>query len=162
MENPPPDRLKALRSLLDDAKAEYCILANSIELISPEDGVSAGFGVLADMAPTFVLKTEAGCMAAVIGGDRRLSYKKIKKALSLRDVSLASPELTFELTGARVGNVSPVNPGLPTLMDERLLDRQAVYGGCGIPLHTLKINPVDLADVTGAKVFDITESKAEH
>lgn len=159
MENPPTDRLTALRKLLDDAKAGYCILVNSNDLISPEDGVGAGFGELADMAPTFILKTEAGCLAAVIGGDRRLSYRKIKKALGLRDVSLASPELTFEMTGARVGTVSPVNPGLTTIIDVRLMERNAVYGGCGVSMYTLMIDPADLAAVTDAKIFDFTEDK---
>jgi len=44
------------------------------------------------MAPTFILQTEAGYLAAIIQGDTRLSYKKIKQKLGLKNVSLAAPE----------------------------------------------------------------------
>jgi prolyl-tRNA editing enzyme YbaK/EbsC (Cys-tRNA(Pro) deacylase) len=155
-----PEQIQSLRRLLDEAQADYAILEHSRELRSPEDGVDAGLGDLPDMAPTFILKTGHGWLAAVIGGDRRLSYKKIKKVLRLRDVSLASPELTRELTGAQVGTISPINPGMQTLVDIRLLDRPEVFGGCGVPLYTLKITPADLVRITVAKVFDFTEDKA--
>ena len=63
--------LKALRQLLADGDAEYEILAHEETLRSAEDGVGQGLGRLRDMAPTFILKTEAGFMAAIISGETR-------------------------------------------------------------------------------------------
>jgi len=44
------------------------------------------------MAPTFILRSEAGYLAAIIRGDTRLSYKKIKQKLKLKNLCLATPE----------------------------------------------------------------------
>jgi len=160
--------VQSLRRLLDEARAEYEILVHTAggPLYSPEDGVRAGLGSLAEMAPAFLLKTEQGALVAVIPGDRRLSYKKIKKELRLRDVSLASPKLTLELTGARVGTLSPLagrlaDSGIPTLVDVHLLEHPYVFGGCGEACCTLKIRPSDLARITEARLFDFTEEKTQ-
>jgi Cys-tRNA(Pro)/Cys-tRNA(Cys) deacylase len=112
------------------------------------------------MAPTLVLKTKAGYLAAVIGGERRIAYKKVKKALGLKDVSLAAPEQVRRVTGAEPGSISLVNPGLETILDANLLERERVYGGTGLPGYTLYIRTADLERVTGARVFDFTDPKA--
>ncbi len=111
------------------------------------------------MAPTFILRTEAGYLAAVIRGDTRLSYKKIKRELGLKNVSLAAPEQVRELTGAEVGHVSLVNPGLKTIIDGRVLEVETVYGGTGVPNSTLKISPQDMVTITQAQVFEFAEPK---
>lgn len=157
-----PEPTASMCRLLDEQNARYEILyfpSEENKLYSPEDGVRAGFGSLPEMAPAFILQSENGSLTAVVTGDRRLSYKKIKKALGLRNVSLASPDRIFELTGARPGTVPPINPGLPTLVDERMLDQEFVFAGSGAVQYTLKIHPPDLARITGANVFDFTEEK---
>jgi Cys-tRNA(Pro)/Cys-tRNA(Cys) deacylase len=114
------------------------------------------------MAPTLILHSEKGFLAAIIGGVSRLSYKKIKKELGLKNVSLASAEQISVLTGTQPGWVSLVNPRIRTLLDERLLAQEYVFGGCGVPQHTLRIRVQDLITVTHAKVFDFTELKQSH
>jgi len=111
------------------------------------------------MAPCFILKTEAGYLAAILRGDTRLSYPKLKRQLGLKNVSLASPEQVREVTGAEVGSVALVNPGLKTLVDEKVLLMDVVYGGCGVPNHTLQIAPQDLVAAVQAQVLDISEPK---
>lgn len=153
------DRLARLTRVLDAAGVAYDILAHEITYHRAEDG-AANLGVdLAQMAPTFILHTERGPLAATISGATRLSYKKIKKALGLKNVSLADAEAVKTLTGAEPGVVAMVNPGLPTLVDAQLMEQPYAYGGCGVPAHTLKIRPADLVAVTRAQVLDITEPK---
>ena len=153
------EALLDLKRLLDTAEADYAILAHEETVVSAQDGVDSGFGDLRVMAPTLILKTEAGYLAAVIGGETRLSYKKIKKVLGLKNISLASLPQVLEATGAGVGTVSLVNPGLRTVLDRRLLELDYVYGGCGAPRHTLRIRVSELVAVTQAQVFDFTEPK---
>jgi prolyl-tRNA editing enzyme YbaK/EbsC (Cys-tRNA(Pro) deacylase) len=150
----------AVRAALDAAGVEYELLVHETTYHSAEDG-ALGFGVdLAQMAPTLVLRTEQGAMVATVSGATRLSLRKVKKALRLRNVSLAAPEEVRALTGAEPGTVSLVNPGLATLVDRRLLDQPWAYGGCGVAAHTLRLRPVDLVAVTGARVLDIADEKA--
>ncbi len=154
-----PSVVTRLRSLLDAAGARYRILYHSAPLASAGDGVNHGFGALEQMAPTLILRTEQGYLAAVISGATRLSYKKIKKHLGLRNVSMASPAEVLEVTGSEVGAVAMINPGLRTLMDTRLQSQGEVFGGCGIPRYSLAMDASQLVSITAADVFDFTEPR---
>lgn len=152
-------RLTQLKACLDAAGVTYQILVHAQNISSAEDGAQIGLGTLSEMAPTFILKTEAGYLAAVVRGDVRLSYKKIKQKLGLKNVSLAAPEQVKQLTGSEVGYVALVNHGLKTIVDQRILEIETVYGGRGEPNHTLRINPQAVITLTQAQVFDFTELK---
>jgi prolyl-tRNA editing enzyme YbaK/EbsC (Cys-tRNA(Pro) deacylase) len=152
-------RLDHLRRVLDEAGAEYAILVHARAVNSAEDGFEQGFGSLAAMAPTFLLRSDRGWLCAIISGETRLAYKKLRRQLGLKDVALASPETVLQVTGAAVGTMSLVNPGLPALVDAHLATMDTVYGGCGVPQHTLRIRVRDLIAVTQAQVFDFTVPK---
>ncbi len=154
-------RLSQLKTSLDAAGIAYAILVHEQNISTSQDGVQTGLGDLSAMAPTFILRTEAGYLAAIIRGDTRLSYKKIKRELGLKNVSLAAPEQVRELTGAEVGHVSLVNPGLKTIIDARVLEAETVYGGTGEPNSTLKISPQDMVTITQARVFEFAEPKRD-
>jgi len=152
-------RLSRLREILQVAHGDYTLLAHDLPTRSAQDGVEQGFGELPNMAPTFILRSETGYLAAIIRGDTRLSYKKIKQKLTLKNLCLATPEQVRQVTGSEVGYVSLINAGIVTIIDSRLVALDTIYGGCGVPCHTLKINPQDLIALTQAQVFDFTELK---
>jgi len=152
-------RLNKLIALLSEAGADYEVFTHAGTVTSADEGVESGFGELSLMAPTLIVSTEKGFVAAIISGATRLSYKKIKEGLGLKNVALAKPEAALQATGSYVGTISLINEGMPTIVDQRLLEAGAVYGGCGVPRHTLRISVKDLVDVTRARVFDFTELK---
>jgi len=154
-------RLSQLKKRLDSVGVAYTIHVHTQNISSAQDGAQAGLGSLSAMAPTFVLQTEAGYLAAIIRGDTRLSYKKIKQKLGLKNVSLAAPEQVKQLTGSEIGQVSLVNQGLKTILDERVLEVETIYGGSGVSNHTLQISPQDVVPITQAQVFDFTDLKIE-
>ena len=151
--------INQLRQTLDAAGSRYDILAHDITIVSADEGAQRGIGRLREMAPTFILKTEEGYLAAIISGETRLLYKKIKQQLGLKNVSLATPEQVEQVTGSPIGTVGLVNLKLSTIIDSRLLEMEYVYGGCGVARHTLQINVEDLVKVTQARVFEFTELK---
>ena len=152
-------RLSQLKMYLDVTGITYTILVHAQNISSAEDGAQTGLGALSAMAPTFILRTEAGYLAAIVRGDTRLSYKKIKQKLGLKNVSLATPEQVKQLTGSEVGQVALVNHGLRTIIDERVTEVETIYGGSGEPNHTLQISPQAVVTLTQAQVFDFTELK---
>jgi prolyl-tRNA editing enzyme YbaK/EbsC (Cys-tRNA(Pro) deacylase) len=152
-------KLSALRAALDSTGCRYAILAHETTLHSAEDGVASGMGRLEEMAPTFILKTEGGFLAAIVSGATKLSYRKLRKTLGFSNVALAARETVLELTGSPVGTVSLVQTTIPTILDERLAALGEGYGGCGVPGHTLRIHIADLIRITRARVFDFTEPK---
>ncbi len=151
--------LSQLRQRLDDAGIQYAILVHERNISTAQDGARTGLGALSVMAPTFILRTEAGYLAAIIRGDTRLSYKKIKQKLGLKNVSLATPEQVKQLTGSEVGSVAPLNRGMQTIVDERVIEVEVIHGGSGEPNHTLRIAPQAVVTLTQAQVFDFTEPK---
>lgn len=153
------ERLSELKSLLNAAGIAYAILEHDQTISTAQEGVQTGLGTLSSMAPTFILKTEAGYLAAIIRGDTRLAYKKIKQQLGLKNISLASVDQVKEVTGAEVGYVSLVYPGIETIVDEKVIAMDVVFGGCGVPRYTLQIQPKDLVAIVRASVFDFTEPK---
>lgn len=153
------ERLKKLLGILDSAQATYSVLTNAETVKSADDGVIQGIGQLNQMAPAFVIQSENGWICAVISGQSRLSYKKIKKQLGLKNISLAKPDDVEIVTGSKIGSVALINPGLLTIVDSHLMTLESVYGGCGVPRHTLHISVPDLVAVSQAQVFDFTEQK---
>ena len=153
------DRLERLGQILEEAQAEYEFLFSAETVTSAEDGVVQGFGRLASMAPTFLLQTEWGWLCAIISGETRLAYKKIRKQLGVKDVALARPDIVFQVTGARPGSMALVNTGFVTIIDQRLTLMDSIYGGCGVPQYTLHMGVRDLIAVTQAQVFDFAEPK---
>jgi prolyl-tRNA editing enzyme YbaK/EbsC (Cys-tRNA(Pro) deacylase) len=152
-------RFTRLKETLDAANVKYTLLAHDLTIRSARDGVEHGIGDLANMAPTFILRSGSNYLAAIIRGDTRISYKKIKQQLKLKDLCLATPEQVHQITGAEVGYVSLINAGMPTIIDSRLVELDTVYGGCGVPRTTLQIDPRDLVSINQAQVFDFTEPK---
>ena len=100
--------------------------------------------------------------AAMVGGDTRISYKKGKRHLELKDLSLASPEQVQQVTGAEVGYVSLINSGNATIIVSRVAEMDTIYGGCGTSNYTLQISSHDLISLTQAQVFNFTEPKDDH
>ena len=152
-------RLSQLREILNTAHIDYALLTHDLTTRSAQEGVEHGFGELATMAPTFIIRSETGYLAAIIRGDTRLSYKKIKQKLKLKNLCLATPEQVRQVTGSEEGYVSLFNAGIVTIMDSRLTGLDTIYGGCGVPYYTLKIKPQDLIALVQAQVFDFTEPK---
>ena len=155
------EKILKLEHFLQNQQAEFHIHNHHSNIHTAEEGAQSGFGDLRSMAPTLVLKTEKGYLAAIISGETRLIYKKIKKELGLKDVSLASAELAREVSGAKVGTICLINPELETIIDSHLLEIERVFGGCGLPGYTLEIKTSDLVRVSGAKVFEFAGKRGE-
>lgn len=154
-----PEPVSRLRTALDAAGATYRILRHEQTFHSALDGVAGGLGTLAQMTPTLILRSEEGYLAAIICGDTKISWKKIRKQLGLRNVALAPPEEVLQVTGAAPGAVAMVNAGLRTLVDERVVTQAEVFGGCGVPNYSLAIAGAEVAHATAAVVFDFTEAR---
>lgn len=157
--NTDSEKLEQLRVFLSKESADFEILNHDITLVSSEDGVMKGVGTLEEMAPTLILETEKGLLAATISGATKISYKKIKKELGLKNVSLANPQKILQTVGVPVGIIPLVTHKCPTIIDSKLAALTYGYGGCGVHCHTLKIAVKDLIRINNAKVFDFTENK---
>ncbi len=150
-------KLDQLDKILKENNTDYSIYIDSVNVKSAQEGADLYNIHLSETTPTLILKTKEKYYAAIICGNRRLSFKKLKQALKLQSVSMADPQIILALTGARVGEISLINHGMTTLVDIHVLKNINCYGGCGVPNKTLRINTQDLIRITNAEVLDFSE-----
>jgi tryptophanyl-tRNA synthetase len=104
---------------------------------------------------TMIYKTEKGFIAVSRRGDTRVNSKKLREALGIKRLSLATEEDMSQL-GLTPGLVPPLGYDLPIYMDKKLLDVDYFYDGTGHKLFGLKMNARDLLKVNNATVGDYT------
>lgn len=153
------DQLEKINHLLKNEKADYSILVDDSTVETASDGAKR-YGIsLSETTPTLILKSKDKYYAAIICGNTRISFKKLKQALAVKDISMADPQAILDLTGSKIGEVSLINPGIATLIDNNVLKIKNCYGGIGVPKTTLRIDSHDLIRITNARVLDFTEPR---
>lgn len=152
-------QLSALEALLQKEQADYSILTDTDTIKTASSGAQT-YGIsLNETTPTLILKNENTFIAAIICGNTRISFKTLKQALNSKNISMADPQTILDITNARIGEVSLINPSLPTVIDIRVLQNKNCYGGCGVPQTTLRINTQDLVRITNAQIIDFAEPR---
>lgn len=140
--------MTSVHTFLSGKSIPYEILEHSQPIRSAQDGADY-FGIeLGQTAPTLVLETESGFVAAILTGDRgRLDFQAVAAILSRQEVKLASPKRVEQVTGCKIGTVPLVGLTLPCLFDRRLLRYGVIYGGTGEAGSTLKIAPKAVEEI---------------
>lgn len=77
----------------------------------------------------------------IVPGSRRADTDKIKQCMEAETVVIAPRERVKPITGYKPGTVPPIGTGLTSIIEESILDNEAVYGGGGARNTMLKINP---------------------
>ena len=95
----------------------------------------------------------------LVSGDKRCSLNKLKKKLSEKDVSMASPEEVKQITGYTIGGVSPIGHLVNTkvYMDKYLERFSKVFAAAGHPNAVFGITFIELKKLTNSEVDDLTE-----
>ena len=95
----------------------------------------------------------------LVSGDKRCSLNKLKKKLSKKDVSMASPEEVKKITGYTIGGVSPVGhlSKVKIYIDTNLDRFTTVFAAAGHPNCIFKIEFNQLTKLTAGEIEEITE-----
>lgn len=77
--------------------------------------------------------------------------------LGRKRVKLASPEAVLQETGFEVGAMPPFGhrSRLPTLLDQRVLEKPEVFAGGGADHALVRLAPQDILRATQARVIDL-------
>jgi len=108
---------------------------------------------------SLLFRTENLFVLCLVAGDKRCSLSKLKKILSKKDVSMASPEEVKNQTGYTIGGVSPVghlNP-VQILIDNSLEKFNDLYAAAGHPNCVFKIDFKNLQKITNGEIRELTE-----
>ena len=108
---------------------------------------------------SLLFKTGKTFCVCLVSGDKRCSLNKLKKKLSEKDVSMASPEEVKQITGYTIGGVSPIGHIVNTkvYMDKHLERFSKVFAAAGHPNAVFGITFIELKKLTNSEVDDLTE-----
>lgn len=117
-------------------------------------GISA---TLADCCPILIMIADGKKIALIKRGDCKLNFAKIKKILNAKDLRLANKQELEELTHLPVGAARVLIPGTQFLLDQKLFEKEYLYGGAGSFTVTFKYKSEDFKKIPDNVVCDITE-----
>ena len=108
---------------------------------------------------SLLFKTGENYVLCLVSGDKKCSLNKLKKILSEKDVSMASPEDVKRVTGYTIGGVSPTGHliEINTYIDENLKNFNSIFAAAGHPNAVFKIDFKNLKALTSGIVNNITE-----
>ena len=140
-----------------DRNQRVLILENSARTAT-DAATSLGCEIGA-IVKSLLFKTEDTFTLCLVAGDKKVSLKKTKKILNIKDVSMASADTVKDITGFTIGGVSPIGHlnNIFILIDNSLERYENVYAAAGHPNCVFKIQYTDLQKITKGLVKDIIE-----
>ena len=108
---------------------------------------------------SLLFKTENSFTLCLVAGDKRASLNRIKKALKIKDASMASAEDVKNITGYTIGGVSPIGhlEKIEILIDKSLSRFNLLFAAAGHPNCVFKIDFTNLKKITNGITEEITE-----
>ena len=105
-----------------------------------------------------MIDSDNGSLLAIVPAKSKVSHRKIKSLLNVRDVRLASPEEVLKRSGYPPGGVSPFNSINRVLLDPEVLKNETTIVGGGDIDKLLEIRTKDMVDILNPKIADITQN----
>ncbi len=144
--------------LKDFDKNQKIIVLNTSARTALEAATSLGCEVGA-IVKSLLFKTENNFTLCLVAGDKKVSLNKIKKILSIKDVSMASADEVKEITGFTIGGVSPIGhlKEISIFMDKSLERFETLYAAAGHPNCVFEISLKNLNRITNSFIKDLVE-----
>ena len=144
--------------LKDFDKNQKIIVLNSSARTALEAATSLGCEVGA-IVKSLLFKTESNFTLCLVAGDKKASLNKIKKILSIKDVSMASADDVKNFTGYTIGGVSPIGHlnKIYILIDISLNRFNSLFAAAGHPNCVFEISFTDLIKITNGSIDEIIE-----
>lgn len=123
---------------------------------------AAAIGVTeAQILKTLLFRDKSGQLVRVVAsGPDRINRRLLAEVAGIGSPSLADPATVLAMTGWPAGGVAPVGSreSLPTIVEERVMAMDVVYGGGGTEHTLIRLRPADIVRLTNAVVARLTDS----
>jgi Cys-tRNA(Pro)/Cys-tRNA(Cys) deacylase len=107
-----------------------------------------------------MIDSEGSPLLAIVKAQSRVSHRKIKRLLVVRDVRLASPEEVLKHSGYPVGGVPPFNQIERVLLDPQVLRNETCFVGGGDVDKLLEIKTEDVVHTLKPEIADIIDERS--
>lgn len=144
-------------SLLSENNIRHQVLEHEAVYTSEEAARVRGTS-LDQAAKALVFRADWRPLLLVVPGDKRVDTKGFKKRFKIKDLRMATKEDVEELTGLTSGAVPPFGNalGLPTYLDELLLEKEEVVFNAGSHTRSIKMSPHDLVTLVQPTLGDFS------
>lgn len=105
-----------------------------------------------------MLDSNGSPLLAILAAKNKISFRKIKNFLAVKDVHLASPAEVLFHSGYPAGGVPPINKIKRVLVDPEVLRNETVIVGGGDVNRLMEIKTADVVNTQNAKVVDISQN----
>jgi tryptophanyl-tRNA synthetase len=116
---------------------------------------------LADGLSTMIMKADSDFVAVIRRVDCKLDFDKIKKILGVKNLRMANPEEFTEVTHVPAGAAKVFNPGLKTVLDKKIFEKEILTGGSGSFTCSFRYKVKDLKRLPESQIFEVTLSEME-
>ena len=155
MTSPQPNYSKTLRTFLTSKG----IWHRFIEFDDPVRTVAeASRKVSADqiIKSIVMIGSDKKPILAILPANQRISYKKIKTLLNVKDVRLAQPSEVLEHSGYPVGGVPPFNQITRILLDPKVLRNMKSIAGGGDPDKLVELETKEIVEFLDPLIADFS------
>lgn len=97
-------------------------------------------------------------LLAIVPAQRKVSYKRIKNMLGVKDVRLATADEVLRHSGYPVGGVPPFNNIKRVLLDSQVLRNETAIAGGGDVDKLIEVNTKDIVGILKPKIDDISKA----
>jgi prolyl-tRNA editing enzyme YbaK/EbsC (Cys-tRNA(Pro) deacylase) len=97
-------------------------------------------------------------LLAIVPAKSKVSHKKLKRMLAVRDVRLATPEEVLRHSGYPAGGVPPFSDISRVLLDPQVLEKETAIVGGGDVNKLLEVGTKDIVAILRPKIADISEN----
>jgi Cys-tRNA(Pro) deacylase len=106
-----------------------------------------------------LLDEDKSPILAIIPGDSKLSFSKVKEAIGAKKVRLVPFEEAEQYSGYPPGATPMIHHKvkMKVLLDKKLADHENIFGGGGTRTLVLEMRSEDIIRLNEATVSDITE-----
>lgn len=135
---------------------EHTILEHP-SLVSPEEVQGYLGESISDCIASLFMKADDSFIVILKKGEDRLSLKKLKKFLKLKDLRFASKEEFEKETSLPFRAARVYIPGFNTYIDPRVFAVEYLNGGSGSFTCTFKYKTSDLTKIPGSSIFEFVD-----
>lgn len=149
------DRIK---QQLDSAGYDYILTEHEPVRTSEEAAKIRGVD-LKTGAKAMVVKSKDQYFLLVLPANKRISWKKVKTVLGVKDIRFATEEEAEKVTQVQMGSVPPFGNilQLPTFFDSEILKIDQLNFNPGSRRHSISMKSKDLVNLVLPQITNITE-----
>ena len=156
LDKEPVQRVEKILKDFDETQNIIVLEASARTALEAASSLGCEVGAI---VKSLLFKTENSFTLCLVAGDKRVSLNRIKKALKIKDASMASAEDVKNITGYTIGGVSPIGhlKKIEILIDKSLSRFNLLFAAAGHPNCVFKIDFTNLKKITNGVTEEITE-----